>query len=439
MIIFLSRNPKGDIGHLNMNKKEVDKILKKESESIRINENDFNEIKKVCKDFVLDLKNKIKKKKIRAEIFLGGSLAKDTVIKKDREEIYDIDIFVRFEKKYPENKLSELLEKVLGKNAKKVHGSRDYYQILRNRIRIEIIPVLKIKNPKEAKNVTDLSYFHVNYIVNKIKKKKKLADEIRLAKAFAYAQNCYGAESYIHGFSGYALELLISHYGSFLKFIQEITKSKDKIIIDDSKFYKKKENVSMEMNESKIQSPIILIDPTFKERNALAGLSMETFENFKKSCKTFLENPSSEFFKKKKIIDEFRNYKGLIIISVKTNKQKGDVAGTKSKKFFDFFIFKLKREFEIKKAGFDYDEEKNIAYYYFVLNKKQEEIIKGPPVIMINNLTGFKKAHPGAFIKESVAYAKVSHNLSFKEFLKKFLEKDRKIIREMGIQKIILE
>ncbi|MBD3252791.1 hypothetical protein GF386_03610, partial [Candidatus Pacearchaeota archaeon] len=54
--------------------------------------------------------------------------------------------------------------------------------------------------------MTDLSYFHVNHILKKIKKNKNLSDEIRLAKKFAYSQNCYGAESYIHGFSGYALE-----------------------------------------------------------------------------------------------------------------------------------------------------------------------------------------------------------------------------------------
>jgi tRNA CCA-adding enzyme len=419
--------------------KEINKILKKEIESIKLDKKTSDEIQRVCREFVFDLKNKLKKKKIKADVFVGGSLAKDTLIKKDKEGIYDIDIFVRFDKKYKNDKLSEILGKILEKSSK-IHGSRDYFQIIKNKIRIEIIPVLKIKNPEDAENVTDLSYFHVNYIVNKVKKNKKLSDEIRLAKAFCHAQDCYGAESYIHGFSGYSLELLIAHYGSFLKFIQQAAKidvnKNQKLIIDDSKFYKK-QNILIEMNESKIQSPIILIDSTFKERNALAGLSAETFHKFKKACSDFLKNPSSEFFRKKNVFDEFRNYEDLIIISVKTSKQKGDIAGTKSKKFFDFFIFKLKREFEVRKAGFDYDEEKNIAYYYLVLDKKSEEIVRGPPVTMVNNLTGFKKVHPDAFIKGDFAYAKVSHNLSFEEFLKKFLKKDKKIIKEMGIQKII--
>ena len=38
----------------------------------------------------------------------------------------------------------------------------------------------------------------------------------------------------------------------------------------------------MNLNASKLNSPIILIDPTYKQRNTLAALSNETFENFKK-------------------------------------------------------------------------------------------------------------------------------------------------------------
>ena len=43
-------------------------------------------------------------------------------------------------------------------------------QTLINGVCIEIIPVLKIKNPQDAENVTDLSYFHVNHVSKCIKK-----------------------------------------------------------------------------------------------------------------------------------------------------------------------------------------------------------------------------------------------------------------------------
>lgn len=410
----------------------IKEVLKKEIERIKPEKQVIDKINKVSKKFIFDLDKKIKAKKIKAEIFIGGSLAKNTLIKKDK---YDVDVFVRFDKKYNE-KISEILGKLLGKKAKKIHGSRDYYQIIENQIIIEIIPVLKIRKPEEAKNVTDLSYFHVRYIKDKISKNKKLPDEIILAKAFSHAIDCYGAESYINGFSGYALELLICHYGSFLNLIKEIAKSDEKIIIDDGKFYGKKEQVLREVNEAKIQNPIILIDPTFKERNALASLSKETFNKFKKACSEFLKNPSSSFFEKKDISEEMKKNKDLRIISIKTDKQKGDIAGTKSKKFFNFFLFKLRREFEVKKAEFDYDDQKNIAYFYLVLNKKSEEVIRGPPITNIKGLTAFKKVHPDAFIKDNYSYAKLWHKISFKEFFKNFVEKDRKIIREMSIKEI---
>jgi len=417
---------------------EINKVLKEQKGLINPEKEAYKKIQQVSDDFIKDLNKKLKQMKITAEVFIGGSLAKDTLVKKNK---YDIDIFVRFSEKYDEKKLSGLLGRVIGK-AKKVHGSRDYYQVVSDNILIEIIPVLKIKSPKDAKNVTDLSYFHVNYLVQKIKKNKKLADEIRLAKTFAFAQNAYGAESYIHGFSGYALELLICHYGSFLKFIEAIANAsnspKDKIIIDDKKFYKSKKHILIELNSSKLISPIILIDPTFKERNAVAGLSKKTFFKFKGICKRFLENPSSEFFEKKSIGEEMikKFKKELKIIQVKTSKQAGDIAGTKSKKFFEFFMRRLKKEFGIRKANFSYDERKNIARFYLVLDKKRDEVVRGPPVNAPKNLTSFKKAHSDAFIKKGFAYTKLTHNLGFDQWFKKFIKDYKKIIKEMSVKSI---
>jgi len=137
------------------------------------------------------------------------------------------------------------------------------------------------------------------------------------------------------------------------------SKKEEKIIIDDSKFYKKNRAL-VELNESKLISPIILIDPTFKERNALSSLSEETFSKFRKTCELFLDNPNNEFFRKKNILEGFKDFKSLRIVSVITNKQKGDISGTKSKKFFGFFIYQLKREFVVKKLL--YEMEKNIKY-----------------------------------------------------------------------------
>lgn len=445
-----------------MNK--INQILKNQMRKIKPPIEIFGDIDKAVGEFCLSLDKKLKKRKIKAEIFIGGSLAKNTLVRKDK---YDVDIFVRFDKKYKSDEISKLLGNVLGKTVKKIHGSRDYYQKIVNGIIMEIVPVMKIKKPEEAQNITDLSYFHVSYILSKLSKNNELAKEIILAKTFTHAQNCYGAESYIHGFSGYALELLICYYGSFLKFVKEISKinisnssispknnksnkrrlsSKsnklldNKVIIDPAGFYKNKNSVLKELNKSKTQGPIILIDPTFRQRNALAGLSDETFLKFQKNCKSFLKKPNDSFFEKKNVEEELKKKYGekLNIVCIKTNKQAGDIAGSKSKKFFNLFSRRLGQEFKIKKLEFNYDDKKNIAYFFVIVRKKKDEIIKGPHITKVENLSSFKKAHPKAFIKNHFAYIKISHKLSFKKFFNMFKKQYKKVIKEMGVKKIDL-
>ena len=414
---------------------KVNSVLNEVLENVKPRDEEIKEFEKILKEFITDLRKRIKKSKLKVEVSVGGSFAKKTIMKKD---MYDIDIFLRFDKKYED--ISKLSEKLLrGIKKTKIHGSRDYFNVKMNPyLFLEIIPVTKVKKPEEAKNITDLSFFHVNYVNKRFP--KKVLNEIILTKSFCHANNCYGAESYIKGFSGYGLELLVYHYKSFLKFVKEMSKVKDKVIIDTDKKFKNKQEILFNLNSSKLQSPIVLIDPTYKQRNALAGLSQQTLDKFKENCKKFLKNPSGDFFEEKDIKQELeRKYKDkLNILTIKTSKQPGDIAGTKSKRFFEFFVSRLEKEFKIKVNEFDYNEKKNIANLYFVVNKKKEEIKKGPPVTAVHNLTRFKKAHKNAFIKKHIAYAKIKHDLNLNQFMKIFLRKDKKIIKEMCVKKVEL-
>jgi len=115
------------------------------------------EIERKLKEFLSDFRKKIKKKKIDAEVFVGGSFAKNTIIKK---EYYDIDVFLRFDKKYANKDISGITKKILSRTKKvqEIHGSRNYFRVkISQSFFIEIVPVLKISNPKEAENITDLS------------------------------------------------------------------------------------------------------------------------------------------------------------------------------------------------------------------------------------------------------------------------------------------
>ena len=414
-------------------KKSINSVIKEVLDEVHPSQEDVDLIESSLKEFLTKLEKSLKRLKINAEIFVGGSYAKDTMIKKDN---YDIDIFVRFVKDQDISKLTEKALKSFG--AKIIHGSRDYFQVTVTKdIFFEIIPVVKVKNPKEAKNITDLSYSHVKYMNRKVKT-KKLLDEIKLAKVFCYANDCYGAESYIQGFSGYALELLVYHYGGFLKFIKAMSKVGDKLVIDIEKQYKNKSQVMMDINTSKLKSPVILIDPTYKQRNVSAALSEETFEKFQKVCRIFLKNPSVKFFTPQEIdfdkVEKGARSKGweFVALEIKTNRQAGDIAGSKLLKFYKHLGGEINRFFEIKNQGFDYSYGK-LAKSFFVVKSLGEVLYNGPMITDINNVKKFKKEHSKVFIKNHRVYAKKKISFDAKEFIKKWKVKNNKRMREMAV------
>lgn len=422
--------------------KEARQVLDKQFEQIKPEKELLLLLGKKTKEVIGEITKNLRKKKIKAQVFVGGSFAKGTIIKKEK---YDIDLFVRFDKKYKDEEISNLLSKSLPKSEKleRIHGSRDYFKLkLENNIEFEIIPVINIKKPSEARNITDLSYFHVKYVENKIKKQKNLAKEIMLAKAFTHYSKSYGAESYIHGFSGYAVELLIIHYKSLLNFIQAILKDdEEKLILDTEKHYKNKIEVKMLMNFSKMNSPIVLIDPTFKDRNALAGLSKETLDVFKKACSAFLSRPSAEFFIKKDTERDFEfkhksNITEVVKLEVSTKRQPGDIAGTKMKKFYDFLLNQMKRYFDLKDSAFIYNEEANKSRILIHSIPKKEIIFPGPPIAMKEQFQKFKKMHKKLIIKNNISSALEPGYKSFKEYLQVFQAKNEKILDSMDVSQI---
>ncbi len=417
-----------------MNK--INSVLKEVLPFAKPSDKEMNEIKEKLNAFLKKIDANRKKARINAQIFVGGSWAKGTIIKKDS---YDIDIFVRFDKKYRDSMLSDITEKMLkGQKAERIHGSRDYFKIKsEDGLFFEIIPVKMVNNPKEAENVTDLSYSHVNYIKKKIKT-QKILDEIRLAKAFCYANNAYGAESYIRGFSGYAIELLVNYYGSFLRFVNAIAKIKEKEVIDIEKLYKNKSQILMDINEAKLKSPIILIDPTYKQRNVLAALSDETLKRFQKSCIEFIKNPSANFFRieavdiKKIIADSKKKGLEFVLLDISTNKQKGDIAGSKLLKFYRHLNNEILGFFEIKAKGFEYFGEKR-ARAFFVVKSKGSFIAKGPKVNDEKNARKFRLKHKIISIKNGHLYSKIKADYFLNDFLMRWKAKNMKIIKDMSI------
>ncbi|MFH1409621.1 MAG: nucleotidyltransferase domain-containing protein [Nanoarchaeota archaeon] len=348
--------------------------------------------------FLATLNSSLRKNRYDAKAIAGGSIAKGTFLK----EQHDIDIFVLFGKKHHDQDLSKLLEKVMKPfRPQRLHGSRDYF-LVKRKINFEVVPVLKVQKPSQAKNITDVSPHHVTWVKKHLKKHPKLADDIRLAKQFNKAICAYGAESFIGGFSGHVIDILIIYYGGFIPLLKEAVKWKLQQVIDPENAHKGK--ALFMLNKSKL-SPLIVIDPLQPERNAAAALTEEKKGRFSAAAKAFLKKPRRSFFELPSItLDKKSSY---IIFDATPKAAKHDVAGARLRIAFGRLIKESRdKGFKVKQAVWEGTEGKSMFLLSFrpgVLSN--EVIIQGPKTAMTHHAERFKRKHRHTFIKRGTLFA----------------------------------
>ena len=412
-------------------------------------------------------------------IELGGSAAKKTFLRQD----FDCDVFVRFDyDKYSEHdsELSSYLKKIIldaGFSPVELHGSRNYFQFIADDLKFELVPVLWLKSIheiKHAKNVTDASPFHVYWFNKKcdlsarIPEKSsqdpsvigdtnpdiyRLNNQVRLTKIFSKAQRVYGAESYIQGFSGHVLDILIVHFGNFYNLADFFAKQDEmldlkkydpkKIVIDVEGFYHGKDSLEVQklLNPSKIDSPIIIIDPISKDRNASSSIGLDKFNKFIRACRRFIDAPDGSLFKKiqisgsnlkdnilKKRILELKK-RGLesycIICKVEPKSGKKDIVGAKIKKVAEYIAQKLtSNSFEVYDFDFELikkdvpekvvvndSEDFSESFIWFFVDKsrlEKEYLWAGPPKKEKVHAESFMEKHKSAVELDGRLYAKIS-------------------------------
>lgn len=367
-------------------------------------------------------------KSLKAKAIIAGSSKKGTQLK----GVFEIDVFVLFNyKKYSDNdkEISDILEGVLKKtfkNAIRLHGSRDYFQIKTAPYTFEIVPILEIKSSKQAKNITDVSPLHAKWVARH--SKNRLA-EIRLTKAFLSALNIYGAESYVRGFSGYACEVLAIHYSSFVNLLKSAAKWREKQVIDPERFYKSR-NPLFELNKSKTLSPLVLIDPVQPSRNVTAALSKEAFTAFKKAAAKFLKRPSKSFFTKKivtkqDLINKTSKHSLLLILELIPVQNKRDVMGAAILRKYELVKNKLAEHlFKIIQSSWEWKGKKAILWFY--ISKRfpsKYEYAKGPVKSDSANSSRFKQKHKRVFVRAARLYSKEKRKFPSPQPLVKFIMK----------------
>ena len=205
--------------------------------------------------------------------------------------------------------------------------------------------------------------------------------------------------------------MLVFFYGSFGALLRAARLWKAQSVVDAERHYPKKDAL-FHLNSSKTHSPLVVIDPVDKDRNAAAALSLERFTFFKKKAAEYLKKPSSTFFEKKIMkIEDLQAKAGrkpLVAITVVVPTGKKDVVGVKVVKVFHFLEKEL-ASFGLKEAGWRW-EGTSTASFYFILNKRSVAKIQtsfGPPLGLGAFVDEFKRKHTNTFVENGRIVARI--------------------------------
>lgn len=396
----------------------MDSKLKKEVLSkIKPTELEHEEFTKTANKLLNKVKRCAKKLDIICLPYIGGSFGKGTYLKGNS----DVDIFMRFDKSYDDSKLSIFLEAILVESKikfKKQKGSRDYFSgsfgPKVSRIEFELVPNRFVSKKSEAVNSTDLSPLHVEYLKLREKENESLSDEIRLAKQFFKVKGLYGAESYINGFSGHVIDILIMVYGSLEKLLEVGKTWEESTFLDINSNYNSFEEAVSVLGDDK-NSSLVIIDPIIPDRNAARAISSENYARFLLVCNRISKLSSLDFEIVRRDFNEViaahksfcktNNLKPVVYkISFSVSGESEDIVGSKLKKIFgkvetyfdslDFRIFNSEFFIDIKAgvAIFAYDFEK--------ISLPNVRVLKGPKTFMTDAIKSFLKGRDNYFIKE---------------------------------------
>lgn len=393
-------------------------LRKKVLSKVKPTEQEHIEFVKVAEKLVNKIKRTAKKLDLKCSPYIGGSFGKGTYLHGSS----DVDIFMRFDKSYNDSDLSKFLEKILIEssiNYKKQKGSRDYFSGSFGpkdyRIEFELVPNRFVTQKSEAVNSTDLSPLHVEFLRLKEKDNSNLTDEIRLAKQFFKAQGLYGAESYIGGFSGHVIDILIMSFGSLDNLIDNAKTWESVKYIDINNTYKDFDEASKMLGDDK-NSSLVMIDPIINDRNAARALSEENYARFLLVCNRMSSLKESDFTIVKKDYNEVMSYhknfckdnnlKSVmykITFSVKGESE--DIVGSKLKKLHGkLFKYFSSLDFNIFADEFFIDIKAGVCLFCFDFEKgvlPNVKVLKGPKTYMSSAIESFLKGRESKyFIRE---------------------------------------
>lgn len=259
-------------------------------------------LRKICAD-----------ENIEAKITVVGSVAKRTALKGKS----DIDIFMAFPLSVSEDYLKETGLYLAHKcndhfkgDASHHFASHPYVTSDIDGFEVDFVPCYEIEDGSQLKSAVDRTILHTRYVKSHLES----PDEVLLLKRFMDMTGTYGSEFKVGGFAGYLCELLIIKYGSFEATLKSAINWQYGHVVDLEDYG----------TADLFDDPLIVIDPTDKNRNVGAALTLTKFAEFIQSARNYLDsNKKEQYFyplkrdlNRDEILDEFKS-RGSDLIAIR--------------------------------------------------------------------------------------------------------------------------
>ena len=282
---------------------------------IKPTQEEQNDIDAMSDRLVGFLNETCKNEDIHVKIAVVGSVAKHTALRGKS----DIDIFMAFPLDVSEDALKKtglyLAHKcndAFDGDASHHFASHPYVKADIKGYDVDLVPCYEIEDGSQLKSAVDRTILHTRYVKGHLTPEG--CDEVLLLKRFMDMTGTYGSEFKVGGFAGYLCELLIIKYGSFEETLKAATNWQYGHIIDLEDYGTGRQ----------FDDPLIMIDPTDKNRNVGAALRLNKFSEFIQSARNYLSSdnkkdyfyPLDKHIDKESILNEFEK-RGSDFIAIK--------------------------------------------------------------------------------------------------------------------------
>ena len=273
---------------------------------IKPTEDEMERLNEISHTLINFLNKTCMEESIDAKITLVGSVAKGTALKGKS----DIDIFMAFPLDTDKQYLKEIGLYLAHKCSDNFDGeashhfaSHPYVTSIIDGFEVDFVPCYEIEDGSQLKSAVDRTILHTRYVMANLSDEQR--DEVLLLKRFMDMTGTYGSEFKVGGFAGYLCELLVIYYGNFENTLKNATKWQFGQEIDLMDYG----------TAGQFKDPLIVIDPTDKNRNVGAALRLEKMGEFIQSARNYLSSqkkeeyfyPASKPLDRQSIIDAFED------------------------------------------------------------------------------------------------------------------------------------